>query len=140
MLCPDLTYESDQSSSEGAEGRGRRTFALHITPVNFGAHVVVASGILRMRQAISAEVTSPVPFIPIRGPRLPKILAHILYQECLCNICEGKCSNIFHSHQLLVKFIVLVPAVHPVEILDVRCIGGGNACLSMHEWQSRAGS
>jgi hypothetical protein len=75
MLCPDLTYESDQSASEGAEGRGRRTFALHITPVNFGAHVVVASGILRMRQAISAEVTSPVPFIPIRGPRLPKILA-----------------------------------------------------------------
>ncbi len=50
MLSPDLTYETQQSSSEGAEGGGQQTFALHVTPVNLCAHVVVASGILRMRQ------------------------------------------------------------------------------------------
>ncbi len=79
MLSPDLTYETDQSSSEGAEGRGRRTFAIHITPVNLCAHVVVASGIQRMRQAVSAEATSSVHLIAIRCPRLRQILEYIGY-------------------------------------------------------------
>ncbi len=77
MLSPDLTYETDQSSSEGAKGGRRLTFALHVAPVNLGVHVVVASGVQRMRQAVTAEGTSLVPLIPIRGPLLPQILAYI---------------------------------------------------------------
>ncbi len=51
MLRPELTWKTNQSSSERADGGGRRTFTLHVTPANLSAHVVVASGILRMRQA-----------------------------------------------------------------------------------------
>ncbi len=89
MPGPKLTYETDQSSGEGAEGGGRRTLSLHVTPVNLSAHVVVAPGISSMRQAVSSECTGPVPFIPISGPRLPKVLANVLYQELLRVVGEG---------------------------------------------------
>ena len=93
MLCPKLTYETDQSSCECAalcaEGGGRRTLSLHVTPVNLRAHVVVAPGISGMRQAVSSVCTGPVPFIPISGTRLPKVLANVLYQELLRVVGEG---------------------------------------------------
>jgi hypothetical protein len=83
MFRPELTYETNQSSSERANGGGRRTITLHVTPVNLSAHGVVVSCILRMCQAVSSKRTSPVPLVPISGSResrLSKILAYVLYQ------------------------------------------------------------
>ena len=67
MLLPELFNETDQSASERAEGRGRRTLLLHVSPVNLDAHVIVAPGISGMRQGVASKLTSPVPFIQIRG-------------------------------------------------------------------------
>jgi hypothetical protein len=128
MLCSNLTYETDQSSSECAEGGGWRTHTLHVTPVNLSAHVVVAPGKSSMRQAVSSEWTSPVPFIPISCPlSAAQGPAFVLNQELLRIVCEGLHCNILHSHQLLVEFVVLVSVVHPVEILYVLHVGSGNA-------------
>ena len=85
----ELTYETDQSSYECAEGGGRRALSLHVTPVNLRAHVVVAPGISCMRQAVSSVCTGPVTFIPISGTRLPKVLANVLYQDLLRVVGEG---------------------------------------------------
>ena len=49
MFLPELCYEANESASERAEGSGRRTLPLHVSPVNLDAHVVVAAGIFGMR-------------------------------------------------------------------------------------------
>ena len=72
-------------------------------------------------------LTSPVPFIPISGLLLLQFLAGIRHQELLRGVSVGKNCNIFHSHQLLVEVVILVSAVLPVKILDVRRVGSGNA-------------
>jgi hypothetical protein len=77
--------------------------------------------------AVSSEWTSPVPFIPIGSPLLPKVLAYVLNQKLLHILGEGEHCNILHLHQLLVEFVILVSAVHTVEILDVLRVGSGNA-------------
>ncbi len=124
MLMPELNYETDQKISEHADGGGRGTFTPRGTPFNRSAHVVVASGILRMRQAVSSMRTSPVRLIPSSSPWL-QILACVLYQELLRTLGEGKNSNIFHSNELLVEVIKLISAVHSVEIMDVQRAGSG---------------
>ena len=83
MLLPELFYESNQRASERAEGGGRLTLPLHVSPVNLDAHVVVAPGIPGMRQGVAPMLTSPVPFIPISGTRLRQLLAGIRHQELL---------------------------------------------------------
>ena len=57
------------------------------------------------------------------------ILACILHQELLRGVGEGNDSNIFHSHQLLVKVIILVSAVLSVRIFDVRSVGSSNSYM-----------
>ena len=49
MLLPEVFYETDQRARERAEGCGRRTLILQVSPVNLDAHVIVAPGILGMR-------------------------------------------------------------------------------------------
>ena len=51
MLLPKLFYEANERASERAEGGGRRTLLLQVTPVNLHAHVVVvAPSIFGMRE------------------------------------------------------------------------------------------
>ena len=94
MLLPELFYEANERASERAEGDGRWTLLLHVTPVNLDAHVVVAPGIMIscMRQGVAPLLTSPVPFkfIPSCSTRLVKVLADIRHQECLRSVGEGK--------------------------------------------------
>ncbi len=71
-----------------------------------------------------------MPFIQIGGPRLPKVLAYVLYQELLCAVGEGLRCDILDTDQLLVELVVPVSAVHTVEILDVLCVGSGNAYMA----------
>jgi len=42
-----------------------------------------------MRQAVLSECSGPVPFKPISGQQLPKVLAYVLYQELLRVVGEG---------------------------------------------------
>ncbi len=58
---------------------------------------------------------------------LPKVLAYVLHQELLRSLGEGRHCNIFHLHQLLLEFPILVSAVHTIEILDVLRVGNSNA-------------
>ena len=55
ILLPKLFYEANQPErvSERAEGGGRRTLLLQVTPVNLHAHVVVAPGIFGMQRPYS---------------------------------------------------------------------------------------
>ncbi len=52
---------------------------------------------------------------------------------------EGKNSNIFHSHQLLVEVIILFSAVLSIKILDVRRVGSGNAYMTKRTCQFPVG-
>ena len=128
MLLPELFYEANKSSSERAEGGGRRTLPLHVSPVNLDAHVVVAPGIFGMRIGVAPILASPCPFIPISCTRLIQVVAGILHQEFLRGVGEGKNPNIFYSHQLLVEVVVTVSATWFVKILNFRGVGSGNAC------------
>ena len=119
MLLPELFYEANERASERAEGDGRCTLLLHVTPVNLDAHVVVAPGISGMRQGVAPILISPVIFIPSSGTRLVNVLAEIRHQECLRSVGEGKDPNIFDSHQLLVEVVILVSAIIAVKILNV---------------------
>ena len=130
MFLPELCYEANESASERAEGSGRRTLPLHVSPVNLDAHVVVAPGIPCMCQAIASMRTSPVPSIPISGTLLLQILACILHQDLLRVVGGGKDSNIYDSHQLLVEGIILVSVVLSIKILDVRSVGSSNAHMN----------
>ena len=127
MLLPELLYEANESASERAEGGGRRTFPLHVSPVNLDAHDVVAAGISGMRQGVAPILTSPVPFIPISGERLLQFLAGISHQEFVRGVGEGKDCNIVYSHQLLVELVILFSVILSVKTLNVRCVGLGNA-------------
>ena len=60
MLLPEVFYESDQRASERADGCGRRTLTLHVSPVNLDAHVIVAPGIPGMRQGVACVLLGPV--------------------------------------------------------------------------------
>ena len=59
MFLPELCYEANESASEHAEGGGRRTLPLHVSPVNLNAHVVVAPGIFGMRIVVVPILASP---------------------------------------------------------------------------------
>ena len=127
MLLPELFYEANESAGERAEGGGRRTLPLHVSPVNLDAHVVVAPCIPGMRQGVAPMLTSPMPFIPISCTRLIQVVAGIHHQEFLRGVGEGKDRNSFYSHQLLVEVVVTVSATWFVKILNVRSVGSGNA-------------
>ena len=127
MLLPELFYEANERVSERADGGGRLTLMLLVTPVNLNAHVVVAPCISCMHQGVAPILTSPVIFIPSCSTRLIKVLAEIRHQECLRGVGEGKDSHIFDSHQLLVEVVILVSAIISVKILNVRSVGSGNA-------------
>ena len=121
MLLPELFYEANERASERAEGGGRWTLPLHVTPVNLDAHVVVAPGISGMRQleGVAPILTSPGIFIPSSGTRLVKVLAEIRHQEFLRGVGEGKGPNIFDSHHLLAKVVILFSAIFSVKILNL---------------------
>ena len=119
MLLPELFYEANERASKRAEGDGRCTILLHVTPVNFDAHAVVAPGKSGMRQGVAPILTRPVIFIPSCGTRLVKVLAHIRHQECLRGFGEEKDPNIFDSHQLVVGVVILVSAIISVKILNM---------------------
>ena len=65
MFLPELCYEANESASERAEGGGRRTPPLHVSPVNLDAHVIVASGIFGMRIGVVPILASPCHKKPI---------------------------------------------------------------------------
>ena len=79
MFLPELCYEANESASERAEGGGRRTLPLHLSPVNLDAHVAVAPGIFGMRIGVAPILASPCPLIPISCTRLIQVVAGILH-------------------------------------------------------------
>ena len=130
MLLPELFYEANERPSERTEGDGRCTLMLHVTPVNLDAHVVVAAGISGMRQGVVPMLTSPGIFIPSSGTRLVKDIAKVRHQELLRGFAEWKATNIFDSHHLLVELVIVVTALLSIKILNLRCVGRGNACAT----------
>ena len=130
MLPPELFYEANKRPRKRTEGDGRCTLMLHVTPVNLDAHVVVAVGISGMRQGVVPMLTSPGIFIPSSGTRLVKVIAEVRHQELLRSFTEWKATNIFDSHHLLVEFVVVVTALLSIKILNLRCVGRGNACAT----------
>ena len=52
------------------------------------------------------------------------------HQELLRGFAEWKATNIFDSHHLLVELVIVVTALLSIKILNLRCIGRGNACAT----------
>ena len=130
MLSPELVNEGNERTRKRTDGGGRWTRMLHVTPVNLDANVVVAAGISGMRQGVVPMLTSPGIFIPSSGTRLVKDIAEVRHQELLRGFSEGKATNIFDSHHLLIEFVILVTAILSIKILNLRCVGRGNACAT----------
>ena len=61
--------------------------------------------------------------------RLLQFIVGIRDQEFLLGFGEIFDCNIFHSHQLRVKVVILVSAVLSFKILNVQSVGSGNAYM-----------
>jgi hypothetical protein len=80
-----------------------------------------------MRQGPAPMITSPCPFKPSSGTRLPQCLTDINDQESLRGLGEGKDRNIFDSHQLLIEIVVIFSALRLDKVINLGMVVCGNA-------------
>ena len=139
VLIAEVRYELHERSSEGADSRRRWNQLLDVPPVHLDSHIIVASAVPGMREAVPPPIAGPPCFEPFCGTRLLENVADVVNQQCLRMLGKLLNHNIFHSEHLLVKLIILLAGVHSFEIFYMVIPGRGNACsnkMSNHGYEN----
>ena len=128
VLLAEVRDELHERSSEGADSRRRWNQLLDVPPVHLDTHIIVASAVPGMREAVPPPIAGPPCFEPFGGTRLLENVADVVNQQCLRMLGKLLNHNIFHSQNLLVKLIVLLAGLHSIEIFDMVIPSRDNAC------------